>query len=829
MEQATRTVPQVREDAKKVENPSQPSSDDDSHAKQSPFLSQIDLPPVSETSPQAWNKVNEKQLRSALIGACKRMPRNAEAHFHLGLMHMRNGDCEDALRSFQHCRVLYSERMDQHTNNNAEVPPPLLAKMARVRAHAAQAAHLTALSINREDRATMLQKLQRELVAATSLDYSQPSVWNGLAILHLNEGGNQGARDVLLSIRHSFPDYLDALNNLGLAELALGNEEAAITCFQKVILCDREHIEALSNYGVILLRHGMYDAAIRAFDAAVEAAGPDARGLSFACGGLAIARLALGQLESAESAACRAEAMSDAGSKARFAMLRISIYARRVSDAARRGLPFEDANSALASGEAADASPAASEAELGVSASGRGPTREEKLETGDDDGTPGGYDGSAPDAMALEGGAESGGTKDPHAAIDSAVLRLRALARDVKTSSASTVLGAVLRMRHECSLEESGNRNFGAEAAERLVEALEKDNDDATAWVQLALLQLGTGEYGSAKDFSVQAVSRNGNVEAGWNALAVASQLNVDVENAGRAYNTALEVIRSNYVMDGRKRGLTRGNDVNRVNGERNGKREDGHEQGDEGERGGKGLVFPLADGSAASTDGDRGKEESGDEHPEREVEEERLNEAGRNALAAIYNNIGNMKRQEGRSFSEALAAYEKSLKVGGENAIVYNNLGLLYISSGRYSDACNMLDHALILDPHLNCAVSNRLKLTALMRRRERVGDDDGDGDAFIDELHDFGSGGGSSGHLFLQDDDDKDDGDDEDEGDYGSSGDEDENDEDDENDVMDAVDHQDSDGSDDRNDDESSEGGGLRKKEDNMNYSDTEEDDWV
>lgn len=72
-----------------------------------------------------------------------------------------------------------------------------------------------------------------------------------MALLHLNEGGFEVVREVLRSIRGSCPEYLDALNNFGLAELALGNEEAAISCFQKVVLVDRGHAEALSNYGML--------------------------------------------------------------------------------------------------------------------------------------------------------------------------------------------------------------------------------------------------------------------------------------------------------------------------------------------------------------------------------------------------------------------------------------------------------------------------------------------------------------------------------------------------------------------------------------------------
>lgn len=790
---------------------SQPHSHgDDGTSRQSPFQSQIDLPPLPDYSPHTWNKTNEKQLRSALLGACKRLPRNAEAHFHLGLMHLRNADSEEALRAFQHCRHLYSERIDQYVATHGSEPPSsLCAKLARVRSHAAQAAHLTAQTMSREQRAPVLEKLQKELVAATKLDVSQLDVWNSLALLHLKEGGHKGARDVLLSIRQKFPDYLDALNNFGLAELALGNEEAAISCFQKVILLDREHVEALSNYAVVLLRHGMYDAAIRSFEAAVDTVAPDTRGLAFAWGGLAVARAALGQLDAAEIAARRAEQSAEPSNRSRFSMLRTSIYARRIVESLRRGLAWdEDGAPALESPDrqstpSSPSSPAVdapsgesrppaiasarranseyhadvdsdthsstlerqrqhNHSRISVDKSGNAPSqrrrardrsvKSSKVRSGggtpsEDDSPPidsgarvNGSTSEKADIPARTTGGGTGGT-DARAAMDGAVLRLRALARDINSSSASTALGAALRLRHECSMEESGNRNFGAEAAERLVEALENDESNATAWVQLSLLQLGTGEYLSAREFAVQGVSRDVRCEAGWNALAVAMQLNDESDQAMSSYLEAVRLARTKHSIAG-------GSDPSAMSNRA--------EEADDEERGAALLrTLRAADDERdenLKTETNRGRKSAtllNDETRNRELDEasnenlgregsskmyveENLNEAGRMALAALYNNIGNMHRQEGHSVSEAFSAYEKSLRVGGENAVVYNNLALLYISTGRFDDAGNMLDHALKLDPNLYCAISNRLKLTALLRRNERHRTDSDDGSDF-------------------------------------------------------------------------------------------------
>lgn len=689
----------------------EPSGDNDDEVTAEPNAhvpvprSELELPPLGDSSPAyPWSEVNEKQLRSALIGACKRMPRNAEAHFHLGLMYMRRCDGDEALRAFQHCRSIYKERLDRYARSPESAPPQLKARFATLRAHAAQAAHLAAtMKLSRDERAELLARLQKDLVAATNLDNTQPHIWNALALLHLNEGGYEGAREVLRSIRHSFPEYLDALNNLGLAELALGNAEAAISCFQKVIVMDRNHAEALSNYGLVLLRHAVYESAARAFEGAVQGIHKDTRGLAFAWGGLAISHAAVGKFMEAEKAAAEAERTADVLSRPKFSLLFTSIRARRVTQELRDGV-------------------AAEQAVVSVKAE----------------------PSFGPAANANNG--------DPRSAMDSAVLRLRSLARDIGTSYASTALGAVLRLRHDFSWEETGNRNFGAESAERLVEALEKDNDDAAAWVQLALLQLGTGRYTSSRDFSVQAVSRNGNLESAWNALAVSSQLNDSVEDAQKAYARAMEAVVHNYTQKG-PFSHDEGGD-NTINA-----RSDRIEQissSDVPLRRGQGRrrTSPVKD----EVDGDIEMLQSDNliDHADRASHPDgsSLSSVGKQALAVLYCNLGNLRRQDGRSFADAQAMYKKSLEIGGENAAVYNNLALLYISANRFADADRMLDHALKLQPHFECAMSNQLKLKALMQQsntRNRFG------------LVNGQPGGGMTGMDLLGDDVDEDDEDDE------------------------------------------------------------------
>lgn len=609
------------------------------------------------------------------------MPRNAEAHFHLGLMYMRKNDGQDALSAFARCDHIYDEMLNSCRSQDKTPPPQLYASVARLRSHLAQAAHLDAIAkYDREARAPYLQELQQNLVHATSIDCSQMDVWNALGLFLLKEGGLEGAHAVFQMIRSICPDYLDVLNNLGLVELALNKEEAAVSCFQKVLMCDKWHVEALSNYGGVLLRLGMHEAAIRVYKRAVEGTMGNGRGLCYAWAGLAVARGAMGHMKDAVAAAEEAERMANSRDRARFSLLLTSMRARMMADRIRRG----DVGSARGTGEA-------------LSGSAKGTQS----------------DGEGTGAAGPEDESDGGEQENPRAAMDMAVLKLRALAKDIKSSAASVALGAVLRLRHDHSWEESGNRNFGAEAAERLVEALEKDDYDTTAWVQLSLLQMATGDYQSAKSSARQAVTRDPSIESAWNAWGVAHQLTDDVAESQKAYDRAIEKVRLNYKLR-RRRDLP----------------EECRLEPENGEDGDSDRIVPMSMAESVRL----GDETLVDGKGYLEDWMHDVNASGRRALAVLYNNIGNLKRQEGKSFAESLRAYNVSLKLGGESAVVYNNLALLYISVNRLEDALKMLEHALRLDDTLDCAKSNHLKLKSLILRREEGLDGEEDGSSGLD-----------------------------------------------------------------------------------------------
>jgi tetratricopeptide (TPR) repeat protein len=659
--------------------------------------------PEHPWSPPQWNVQNQAHLRTLLTAATKRLPNNAEAFFHSGLLHMRNANGEDALRAFQRARAIFDTRVQRFVNASVPVPVRLTQSLACLRAHTAQAAHLAAASkLSREERAPLLDRLQSDLVASTQEDSTRPDVWNALALLHLGEGGFSGAREILLSICEAFPDYLDALNNLGLAELALGNEHAAVACFQKVVLTDVRHTEALSNYGLVLLRNGVYEAAARTFRAAVDGAGADGFGLAFAWGGLAIAEAATGNMEEAENAATAAEASADSVTQSRFSLLLGCIRTRRVSDALHRCVISFDSRPSVVVASDQRHSAGATDDEDEYAAGILAP--QEPIDTGH-----------------MPGHELRDILKDPRHAIESTVSLLRGVARDVRSSLSSSALGAALRVRHDYLWEETGNRNYGSESAERLVESLEADGGDATVWVQLALLQLGAGEYESSRDFCTQAVARAPSLGAGWNALAVSFQLNSELSDALVAYEKAITATIASCNEQQNSSHLHCNSDAAPpVNSTIPGLTLNG-------------VLDPATEVPCAADDPLVDAPSSGHQD---DIDEPQLNRPGLVALAAVYNNLGNAKRQDGSNLAEAQKAYEKSLRLGGESAAVYNNLALLYIAMDRLDDAEKTFLHALSIAPFFDAAVSNLLKLRRVLSERMPTPKDDEIGSTHNDEV---------------------------------------------------------------------------------------------
>ncbi|KAA8498534.1 hypothetical protein FVE85_6119 [Porphyridium purpureum] len=265
--------------------------------------------------------------------------------------------------------------------------------------------------------------------------------------------------------------------------------------------------------------------------------------------------------------------------------------------------------------------------------------------------------------------------------LEAVITRLRYIGLTSKSSSAFATLGMVLRLRHElCGDDWGGNRSFGAEAAERFVESLERDRSNFSSFVQLALLQISAGEYQSAYDIAIEATKVKKTSVAAWNAFSVAAQLLDSPDEAEYAYHQAMQLCKSNALR--------------------------------------------VHSGDAFSSGGDSSPYMSGairssgsalEQRPIAQGPEEDLNTMAWLAVAALWNNLANLYRQKGPDhYKQAQDAYERSLLAGGESAVMRNNMALLHIARGYLYFAEQELTASLKLDPTLDCARSNLLKLRA-------------------------------------------------------------------------------------------------------------------
>jgi len=90
-----------------------------------------------------------------------------------------------------------------------------------------------------------------------------------------------------------------------------------------------------------------------------------------------------------------------------------------------------------------------------------------------------------------------------------------------------------------------------------------------------------------------------------------------------------------------------------------------------------------------------------------------------------IYNNIANLYRHLGK-YEEAMVSYQACLNIKDDYAIAHNNLALLHAARGSLDDAVFSLNKALQLDPGLDCAKSNLIKVKELQRRAQLAGEAD-------------------------------------------------------------------------------------------------------
>ncbi|CAM0884214.1 unnamed protein product [Alopecurus aequalis] len=185
-------------------------------------------------------------LKAALVHVARKMPKNAHAHFMLGLMYQRLGQPQKAI-------LAYDKSSEILLQDEQEVRRPDL--LSSVRIHHAQCILQASMgdSFDEELDTGELNEILVKLKSSVELDPRQAAVWNILGLVLLRGSQLQSAIAVFSTLTTVAPDYLDSLANLGVAYIQSGDLELSAKCFQELVLKDQNHPAALVNYGALLL------------------------------------------------------------------------------------------------------------------------------------------------------------------------------------------------------------------------------------------------------------------------------------------------------------------------------------------------------------------------------------------------------------------------------------------------------------------------------------------------------------------------------------------------------------------------------------------------
>lgn len=186
-------------------------------------------------------------LKTGLVHVARKMPKNAHAHFILGLMYQRLGQPQKAVSAYEKAAEILL-RCEE------EIDRPELLSLVQI--HHAQCLLLGSSGDHSADKELEPEELEEILLKmkdSMQSDIRQAAVWNTLGLILLRTGRLQNAISVLSSLLTIAPDNLDCLGNLGIAYLRSGNLELAEKCSQNLILKDQNHPAALINYAAVLM------------------------------------------------------------------------------------------------------------------------------------------------------------------------------------------------------------------------------------------------------------------------------------------------------------------------------------------------------------------------------------------------------------------------------------------------------------------------------------------------------------------------------------------------------------------------------------------------
>ncbi|CAM8972658.1 unnamed protein product [Rhodiola kirilowii] len=190
-------------------------------------------------------------LKTGLVHVARKMPKNAHAHFILGLMYQRLGQPLKAVTAYEKASEILL-KSDEETDR-----PEFL---SLVQLHQAQCIFLGSMGVYGSDKELepeVVEETIAKMKESVQRDVRQTAVWNTLGFILLKSNRVQNAISILSSLLDVVPENLDCICNLGLCYLQSGNLELSEKCFQHLLLKDQNHPAALINYAALLLcKHG---------------------------------------------------------------------------------------------------------------------------------------------------------------------------------------------------------------------------------------------------------------------------------------------------------------------------------------------------------------------------------------------------------------------------------------------------------------------------------------------------------------------------------------------------------------------------------------------
>ncbi|VVB17856.1 unnamed protein product [Arabis nemorensis] len=186
-------------------------------------------------------------LKMGLIHVARKMPKNAHAHFILGLMFQRLGQSLKAIPEYEKAEEILLAC-------EPEIARPELLLLVQI--HHGQCLLLDGFGDTdsvKELEGEELEEILSKLKDSMKLDVRQAAVWNTLGLMLLKAGCLMSAISILSSLLALVPNNYDCLANLGVAYLQSGDLELSAKCFQDLVLKDHNHPAALINYAAELL------------------------------------------------------------------------------------------------------------------------------------------------------------------------------------------------------------------------------------------------------------------------------------------------------------------------------------------------------------------------------------------------------------------------------------------------------------------------------------------------------------------------------------------------------------------------------------------------